>query len=239
MDRRGSQAVQIATWNSSPTLLARPAGAAAGRGRLCQTAATPLPAKHGRQALEYIHGAAEGAGRMERLITDLPRLFARGHSWRGFLPADLDAILKETLRNLQTSIESTRPKSPTMSCRRCPWMPPRSCSSSRISSATRSNSVASARRRSMWASNSSRTAGSSRFRDNGIGIEPQYFDRIFQIFQRLHTRKYYPGTGIGLAICKKMVERHGGAIWGRVRAGARLDFLLSLPETSAITQAQV
>jgi PAS domain S-box-containing protein len=193
-----------------------------------------FPQNMDAKALQFINGAAEGADRMERLINDLLAFSRVGTHGGAFSPASLDAILNEALRNLHSSIESAQAKVthdalPTLAVDATQMM---QIFQNLIGNAIKFHSerppeihVGAKKEPGRWVFS---------VRDNGIGIQAQYFDRIFQIFQRLHTRHHYPGTGIGLAICKKMVERHGGVIWVESTPGQGSTFYFSLPDTSAM-----
>jgi light-regulated signal transduction histidine kinase (bacteriophytochrome) len=185
------------------------------------------------KAIEYIQGAAEGAHRMARLITDLLAFSRVGTRGGSFAPADLNAVLNEALHNLHATIHTTGAKVtwdalPSLSVDATQMM---QLFQNLIGNAIKFQGeqppqihVGARREDQRWVIS---------VRDNGIGIDPRYFEKIFQVFQRLHTRKVYAGTGIGLAICKKIVERHGGTIWVESQPGQGATFFFSLPDPAA------
>ena len=191
-----------------------------------------FPEKLDAKMREYIAGAAEGATRMERLITDLLTFSRLSTEACAFTPANLGVPLNAALRNLQFTIQSAK------AAVTIDPLPTVSVDESQMLQLFQ-NLIANALKfRSEHAPQIHIGARSEEgrwvlwVRDNGIGIEPQYFERIFQVFQRLHTRNKYPGTGIGLAISKKIVERHRGQIWVESQPGLGSTFYFSLPEAA-------
>ncbi|MGO9097451.1 MAG: ATP-binding protein [Bryobacteraceae bacterium] len=180
-----------------------------------------------------IAGAVQGAARMHTLITDLLALSRVGTRGQSFAAADLNGVVDQALDGLRASIAETGAK-----ITRDPLPTPTADAGQMVQ--LFQNLIGNALKfRGEQAPEIH--VGARQLpdrwelavRDNGIGIEPQYYERIFLIFQRLHTRRLYPGTGIGLAICKKIVERHGGAIWVQSQAGQGSTFYFTIPtETS-------
>ncbi len=177
----------------------------------------------------YIAHAVEGATRMQTLINDLlafSRVDTRG---RPFAPVNVAAALRPALANLAVAVRESRA---TITHDELPTVLADSGQLTQLFQNLIGNALKfRGDQPPAIHVGAERLADAWRFsvRDNGIGIEPQYAERIFVVFQRLHTRRAYPGTGIGLAICKKIVERHGGRIWVESEPGRGATFLFTIP----------
>ena len=181
---------------------------------------------------EFIGYALDGALRMQRLIEDLLAFSRVGTRGVAFAPTDVNGVLDSALASLKLSIDEagatvTRNGLPTISGDAGQlehvFLNLISNALKFHGSAPPDIQISAVRRERDWLFS---------VRDNGIGIDPQYSERIFVIFQRLHGKNDYPGTGIGLAICKKIVERHGGRIWVESQPGRGATFLFTLPAVS-------
>ncbi|TAN50179.1 MAG: PAS domain S-box protein, partial [Rhodospirillales bacterium] len=186
--------------------------------------------KLGDDAREYIAYAVDGAKRMQTLITDLLEFSRVSRKGDPFVRVDLNQIAEEALANLAMA---RRECGPDITVNALPVVEGDPVQLVRLFQNLIGNAlkyrhparvpeigVTASRVGDYW---------EIEVRDNGIGISEAYFERIFIIFQRLHTRSDYPGTGIGLALCKKIVERHGGHIRVEAKEGEYSAFKFTLP----------
>ena len=189
--------------------------------------------KLGRDADDFIGYAVQGATRMQALINDLLACSRVGTKGKPFSPTDCEALLESTLVNLKVAIEE---RGAVITHEPLPTVMGDPVQLGQLFQNLIGNAMKFCKGRSpaihLLATPED---GKWRFavRDNGIGIDPKHRERIFVIFQRLHTNEEYPGTGIGLAICKKIVERHGGRIWVESAVGTGSTFCFTLPRTAA------
>lgn len=178
---------------------------------------------------EFIGFAVDGANRMQQLIRDLLEYSRVGTRGAAFASVDCGELVAGVIDDLGTAIVESgalvvAADLPTVTADRVQL---RQLFQNLIENALKYRSAAPPEVAIAVAQEGGRWHFT--VRDNGIGIAPEYADRIFVIFQRLHTQAEYPGTGIGLALCKKIVERHGGRIWLEAQAGGGTTFHFTLP----------
>ncbi len=183
-------------------------------------------------AREFMDFIVEGATRMKQLIEDLLAYSRVGTRGKELRPVQLQLALDRALINLRAAIESsgagiTHDALPEMSADDTQLT---QLLQNLVGNAIKFRKKDEAPRIHVGVQDSGEEWRLS-VSDNGIGIEPQYFERIFMVFQRLHTRDEYAGTGIGLAICKKVVDRHRGRIWVESVPGKGSTFFFTLPKT--------
>ena len=186
---------------------------------------------------EFIAFAVDGANRMQRLILDLLAYSRVNTAGRQFEPTAMETVLKAALNNLTNAVKESQA---VITHDPLPAVMGDDKQLAQLFQNLLSNAVkfGGAQPPRIHIS-AKQTDGEWLFsvRDHGIGLDPQYADRIFVIFQRLHTREEYPGTGIGLAICKKIVERHGGRIWVESELGKGATFYFTMRDEEPGTSA--
>ncbi len=178
---------------------------------------------------EFIAFAVDGATRMKRLIDDLLVHSEVGTEGELFEPIECETIVDSAVNNLRTA---TRNSGAVVTRGPLPTVVGDALQLAQVFQNLIGNAIRfRSDERPEVHVEAERQDGSWLFsvRDNGIGIDPEHADRIFVIFQRLHRRSVYPGTGIGLAICKKVVERHSGRIWVESLPGKGSTFYFTIP----------
>jgi len=182
-----------------------------------------------KDADEFIAYVVAGAKRMQALINDLltySRVDTRGKS---FEPIDSEAVFDQAIANLRVAIEEGEA---VITHDPLPSLIADDSQIVQLFQNLLGNAIKFHGKEPPRIHVSAKQEGNEwvfSFRDNGIGIAPEYFDRIFVIFQRLHGREEYPGTGTGLAICKKIAERHGGRIWVESEPSKGSTFYFAIP----------
>jgi signal transduction histidine kinase len=181
------------------------------------------------EADEFIAYALEGALRMKKLIDDLLALSRVGVVDRAPKPVECEAVLGQVLRDLREKIDE---HGAVITHDPMPVVVANGRELARLFAHLIDNAIKFRGAEPPCIHvGVDKTNAECRFcvRDNGIGLAPEHFDRIFRLFQRLNSRERYPGTGIGLAECKKIVERYGGRIWVESEPGAGATFYFTLP----------
>jgi signal transduction histidine kinase len=181
------------------------------------------------KAREFIAFAVDGSKRMQTLINDLLSFSRVGTQGRSLVPVSTDTVLDAVLKNLKRSIEESRA---IITRDPLPVVLADELQLSQIMQNLIGNAIKFRRDAAIVHSGAKQTptGWNISVRDNGIGVAPEHSERIFVIFQRLHTKAQYPGTGIGLAICKKIAERHGGRIWLEPTPGGGSTFIFSIAD---------
>ena len=183
------------------------------------------------QADEFIGYAVEGAERLKALLHDLLMLQQIGKGGRDREVVSLATLVDRAIQNLGPSAEAAEIECGALGSSCVDWHEFVQLFEHLISNAIKYVRPGATPKISITVEESLEGKVVT-VRDNGIGIEPEYARKIFNVFQRLHARSEYPGTGIGLAICRKVVEVHGGRIWVESEPGSGSAFRFTLPDPS-------